>query len=133
MDTELITKRLHISGLTPSISVADLSRRLSAFGNVKELDGFGKLDALGQPRKFGYVTLEGTKGQLAKCEHYILCERLLSKCVDGRYKCLEWFDMEGYETACWVRKTRLSRTVCLVIYFTYLSPLTSKYFTCLSG
>ena len=78
MDTQLIAKGLHISGLTPSISVADLSRRLSAFANVKELDGFGKLDTLGQPRKFGCVTLEGTKGQLAKCEYYTSCERLLS-------------------------------------------------------
>jgi len=68
MDTGFITKRLHISGLTPSITQADLISRLSSFGTVKELDGFGKLDGLGQPRKFGYVTLEGTKGQLAKCE-----------------------------------------------------------------
>lgn len=68
MDTELVTKRLHISGLTPAITAADLSRRLSTFGAVKDLDGFGKLDALGQPRNFGYVTLEGSKVQLAKCE-----------------------------------------------------------------
>jgi len=70
MDTRLIlTKRLHLSGLTPSITQADLISRLSSFGAVKDLDVFGKLDALGQPRKFGYVTLEGTKAQLAKCEH----------------------------------------------------------------
>jgi hypothetical protein len=69
MDTGLITKRLHISGLTPSITQTDLVSRLSSFGTVKDLDGFGKLDGLGQLRKFGYVTLEGTKEQLAKCEH----------------------------------------------------------------
>lgn len=68
MESELVTKRLHISGLTPSITSAELSRRLSAFGTVKDLDGFGTLDALGQPRKFAYVTLEGTKAHLAKCE-----------------------------------------------------------------
>lgn len=70
MESELITKRLHISGLTPSITAAELSRRLSTFGTVKGLDGFGKLDALDQPRKFAYVTLEGSKAQLAKCELY---------------------------------------------------------------
>ncbi|KAH7910241.1 hypothetical protein BJ138DRAFT_1009253 [Hygrophoropsis aurantiaca] len=64
---EPITKRLHVSGLTPAISADDLSRRLSGFGSVKALDGFGKLDDLGQPRKYGYVTIETTKGQLAKC------------------------------------------------------------------
>ncbi|KAH7923702.1 hypothetical protein BV22DRAFT_1196524 [Leucogyrophana mollusca] len=64
---EPVIKRLHVSGLTPAISPDDLSRRLSGFGTVKVLDGFGKLDGLGQPRKYGYVTLETTKGQLAKC------------------------------------------------------------------
>ncbi|KAK0202997.1 hypothetical protein DFS33DRAFT_1344195 [Desarmillaria ectypa] len=64
---ETITKRLHISGLTPSLSPADLSKRLSTFGTVKALDGFGLLDGVGQPRKFGYATLEATPAQLAKC------------------------------------------------------------------
>ncbi|KAG1738445.1 uncharacterized protein EDB91DRAFT_461389 [Suillus paluster] len=68
MSTETITKRLHISGLTtPAITPADLSKRLSAFGRVISLDGFGKLDALGQPRPFGYATIEGRKTDLAKC------------------------------------------------------------------
>ncbi|KAK0192347.1 hypothetical protein F5146DRAFT_1136115 [Armillaria mellea] len=62
-----ITKRLHISGLTPSLSPADLSKRLSTFGTVKALDGFELLDGVGQPRKFGYATLEATPAQLAKC------------------------------------------------------------------
>ncbi|KAH9995412.1 hypothetical protein BJV74DRAFT_883926 [Russula compacta] len=62
-----ITKRLHISGLTPAISSDDLSRRLGTFGSVTALDGQGKLDALGQPRKFAYVTLETTKTQLSRC------------------------------------------------------------------
>jgi hypothetical protein len=74
MDGELVTKRLHISGLTPAITAADISRRLSTFGTVKDLDGFGNFDGLGQPRKFGYVTLEGSKIQLAKCEYFhLLC------------------------------------------------------------
>ncbi|KAG2012187.1 hypothetical protein CC2G_012222 [Coprinopsis cinerea AmutBmut pab1-1] len=66
MDTP-ITKRLHISGLTPSITADDIAKRLSTFGTVKAVDGFGLLDAVGQPRKFGYVTIETTAGKLAKC------------------------------------------------------------------
>ncbi|KAG2366931.1 hypothetical protein BDR07DRAFT_1606528 [Suillus spraguei] len=68
MSTETITKRLHISGLTtPAITPADLAKRLGAFGRVISLDGFGKLDALGQPRPFGYATIEGRRTDLARC------------------------------------------------------------------
>ena len=70
---ELITKRLHVSGLTAALSSHDLERRLATFGSVTALDGFGKLDALGQPRKFAYVTLETTKSQLSKCMHSPAC------------------------------------------------------------
>jgi hypothetical protein len=66
MDTP-ITKRLIISGLTTSITANDISQRLTTFGTVKASDGFGLTDGLGQPRKFGYVTLETTTGKLAKC------------------------------------------------------------------
>ncbi|KAF9458871.1 hypothetical protein BDZ94DRAFT_1300909 [Collybia nuda] len=62
-----LTKRLHISGLTPALTPADLSTRLSTFGTVKAVDGFGLRDGLDQPRKFGYVTLETTAGKLARC------------------------------------------------------------------
>ncbi|GBE89508.1 hypothetical protein BKA93DRAFT_799943 [Sparassis latifolia] len=64
---EPIVKRLHVSGLTPAITPADLTQRLSSFGAVKAVDGFGVLDAVGLPRKFGYVTLETTKPKLARC------------------------------------------------------------------
>ncbi|KAH8111794.1 hypothetical protein DFH11DRAFT_1690240 [Phellopilus nigrolimitatus] len=64
---EPLTKRLHISGLTPQITPADLSARLSTFGTVNALDGYGKVDGLGQVRPYVYVTLETTKAQLAKC------------------------------------------------------------------
>ena len=77
MDTP-ITKRLIISGLTTSISADDISRRLSTFGTVKASDGFGLPDGLGQPRKFGYVTLETTTGKLAKCMPASL---LLNYCI----------------------------------------------------
>ncbi|KAH9926928.1 uncharacterized protein B0H18DRAFT_303671 [Fomitopsis serialis] len=65
---EIITKRLHISGLTPAITPDDLAKRLGSFGAVKAMDGFGLTDAVGQPRKFGYVTLEATKKNLGRCE-----------------------------------------------------------------
>lgn len=64
---EPITKRLHVSGLTPSITLTDLSTRLGMYGSITSLDKFGEMDALGQPRKFAYVTLETTKGKLGKC------------------------------------------------------------------
>ena len=67
MAEELITKRLHVSGLTPAISPADLSQKLGSFGAVKALDGFGALDVLGRPRPFGYVTIETTRPKLARC------------------------------------------------------------------
>lgn len=64
---EVVTKRMHISGLTPAITAKDLSDRLMSFGTVKSIDGFGLLDAVGQPRKFAYATMETTKGKLARC------------------------------------------------------------------
>jgi hypothetical protein len=67
MDSEVVTKRLHISGLTPALTIDDLSRRLGSYGSVKALDGFGKLDGLGQPRKYGYITLEAKASQIQKC------------------------------------------------------------------
>jgi len=62
-----VIKRLHISGLTPSISQQDLFQRLSTFANVKSLDGLGTLNAVGQPRKFAYATVEATPAKLSKC------------------------------------------------------------------
>ncbi|KAH6915634.1 hypothetical protein BKA70DRAFT_465787 [Coprinopsis sp. MPI-PUGE-AT-0042] len=64
---EPITKRVHIAGLTPAITADDISKRLSTFGTVKSVEGVGLLDGLGQPRKFGYVTIETTTGKLARC------------------------------------------------------------------
>jgi len=59
--------RLHISGLTPALTPEDLAKRLSSFGTVKSVDGFGLVDAVGEPRKFGYVTIEISEKKLAKC------------------------------------------------------------------
>lgn len=44
---------------------------MASFGKVKAMDGFDARDALGDPRKFAFVTMEiGTK-ELAKCESYL--------------------------------------------------------------
>ncbi|CAE6528750.1 unnamed protein product [Rhizoctonia solani] len=61
------TTRLHISGLTPAISASDLKQRFSTFGEVRDVDGVGKLDGVGRPRKFAYLTLETTQPKLARC------------------------------------------------------------------
>ncbi|KAI0730896.1 hypothetical protein C8Q76DRAFT_613906 [Earliella scabrosa] len=66
-DSQVITKRIHISGLTPAITAKDLSDRLASFGTVKSIDGFGLLDGVGKPRKFAYATMETTKAKLARC------------------------------------------------------------------
>jgi hypothetical protein len=71
-ETDLITKRLHVSGLTPAITADDLARRLGAYGSIKALDGFGLLDGVGRPRKFGYITMEGTKPQIQKCAYVVV-------------------------------------------------------------
>ncbi|KAG9318926.1 hypothetical protein JVU11DRAFT_1039 [Chiua virens] len=67
MSEPLLTKRLHVGGLTPSITPADLEHRLSSFGKVKTMDGFGARDALGDPRKFGFVTMEIGAKEFTKC------------------------------------------------------------------
>jgi len=64
---EKVLKRLHISGLTPSLSASDISSRFSSFGTVSNLSGFGSLDANGDPKKFAYLTLEATEEKLQKC------------------------------------------------------------------
>ena len=85
---EGITKRLHISGLTSHISRDDLVKRFSSFGTVKALDGLGKLDANGDLRPYAYVTIESTKGQLAKCEPSLLHSLFLFRprdCTHNRH------------------------------------------------
>lgn len=71
--TTTISKRLHISGLTPNISSKDLETRFASFGKVKALDGLGARDGNGDVRKFAYVTLEGTGAQVTKCASCLAC------------------------------------------------------------
>ncbi|KAJ6463670.1 hypothetical protein C8R47DRAFT_1157054 [Mycena vitilis] len=50
---------------------AELAKSLTAhfgkFGTVKSVDGLGKLDGVGLPRKFGFVSIEGSEASIAKC------------------------------------------------------------------
>ncbi|KAF8316606.1 hypothetical protein DL93DRAFT_744804 [Clavulina sp. PMI_390] len=66
-NTENVSKRLIISGLTPAIDANSLSQRLASFGTVHSLQGVGMLDANGAPRKFAHLTLETTPAKLRRC------------------------------------------------------------------
>lgn len=106
MTEEIITKRLHVSGLTPAITPADLSQKLGSFGSIKALDGFGKPDGLGHPRKFGYVTIETTKPKLARCTSLCALPRsyvrfMLTKFWRGRYELAERCYVERREAEDW--------------------------------
>ncbi|KAF5341144.1 hypothetical protein D9611_006021 [Ephemerocybe angulata] len=62
-----IVKRLHIGGLTPSTTLADLNKRLATFGTIEgDISGLGKVDAVGRTKNFVHVTLKTNVGQLAK-------------------------------------------------------------------
>jgi hypothetical protein len=69
----MITKRLHVSGLTPGLTPGltadDLEKRISSFGTIRAVDGFCLPDGSGQPRKNGYImiTIETTPAKLAIC------------------------------------------------------------------
>ncbi|KAF7308154.1 hypothetical protein HMN09_00663100 [Mycena chlorophos] len=78
--TTTTQKRLHIS-FQPSLpahisssstTTADLQTSLRAhfskFGNtVTAVDGLGALDGVGQPRRFGYVSVQGGEAGISKC------------------------------------------------------------------
>jgi hypothetical protein len=68
MDSAIVTKRFHISGLTPALSQAAMSDRLSSFATVKAFDGLGLSNGLDERRNFAFVTLEGTTSNLSRCE-----------------------------------------------------------------
>ncbi|KAJ7742779.1 hypothetical protein B0H16DRAFT_1664234 [Mycena metata] len=73
MSASTITKRLHIS-FTPSVPAngpeelaKSLTAHLGKFGTVKSVDGLGQLDGVGLPRKFGFVSIEGSEAGITKC------------------------------------------------------------------
>ncbi|KAK7024875.1 hypothetical protein R3P38DRAFT_3193794 [Favolaschia claudopus] len=68
-----LTKRLHIS-FAPSVPAngpEDLEKALTAhfgkFATVKSVEGLGKLDGVGVPRKFAYISLEGSEAGISRC------------------------------------------------------------------
>ncbi|ORX35300.1 hypothetical protein BD324DRAFT_632243 [Kockovaella imperatae] len=63
---ETVQKRLHVAGLIPSITPEHLKDRFKSFGTVNSVEWPGP-DALGQPRRFAYVSIESTLPQLKKC------------------------------------------------------------------
>lgn len=64
-----ITKRLHISGLTPQFSQDALRERLSTYGEVLDIVGSedSYVNGVGQRRPYAFATLRTTPQQLAKC------------------------------------------------------------------
>jgi hypothetical protein len=68
-----VTKRLHVSGLTTAFSEKDIIGRFSSFGTVQSLEGFGLTDALGQQRKFAYLTLQASQKDIDRCRSFKLC------------------------------------------------------------
>ena len=104
MSDSLVSKRLHISGLTTAISSHDLERRLANFGELTALDGFGKLDALGQPRNFAYVTLQTTKSQLSRCMCRAMAAQTPPPDYFVRYECTQRVHLERRKTTYWRSK-----------------------------
>ncbi|KAJ7154805.1 hypothetical protein C8R46DRAFT_1118471 [Mycena filopes] len=65
MSATTTTKRLHIS-FTPSVPASG-TRDPPKFATVKAVDGLGELDGVGVPKKFGFVSIEGSETNIAKC------------------------------------------------------------------
>jgi len=80
--TDIVTKRIHVGGLTPSITPAHIQDRFKSFGTVLDVeelkaDALGEsavfwrvtqLNLLGQPRPFTFFTIQTTRAQLVKCK-----------------------------------------------------------------
>lgn len=82
--SDIVTKRIHLGGLTPNITPAHIKDRFKSFGNVLDVeelgvDGLGgcpvhtsawgvRVDLTGQPRRFTYFTIQTTSSQLKKCK-----------------------------------------------------------------
>ena len=75
---DIILKRLYIGGLNANISREHLQDRFKSFGRVESVEWPGP-DALGQPRRFAYISLETTAEQYKKCELVPSLERRLKR------------------------------------------------------
>lgn len=69
MSGGVVTRRLHISGLTPGFSREALHERLATYGEVIDLEGCteGHVDAVGRRLPYAFVTLRTTPAQLTRC------------------------------------------------------------------
>lgn len=67
--SDVLVKRLHISGLTPHFSREALRERLESYGRVLDLVGCEDsfTNGVGQRRPYAFATMETTPSQLAKC------------------------------------------------------------------
>ncbi|KAF7310083.1 hypothetical protein MIND_00381600 [Mycena indigotica] len=63
----LAGKRRNSGGLGSADLKKSLATHFSKFGTVKSVDGLGQLDGVGQPRKFGYISIEGAEASITKC------------------------------------------------------------------
>ncbi|XP_052272322.1 nucleolar protein 8-like isoform X3 [Dreissena polymorpha] len=62
------TKRLHIGGLFPGVTEAELKERFSKFGTVTDVAVKSRKDSNGSPLKtFAYVSLKTNEADLKKC------------------------------------------------------------------
>ncbi|EOR01608.1 hypothetical protein E3P92_03279 [Wallemia ichthyophaga] len=60
-----VTRRLHIAGMTPSITLKDLENRFSRFGSVLSVEDCGR-DGNGDPRKYCFMNFQANQAQLNK-------------------------------------------------------------------
>jgi hypothetical protein len=103
----VVRKRLHVAGLTTTVSASDLSQRLGTFGTVIAVDGVGALDGLGRPRPFAYVTIEAKNSQLTRCTYSWFT--ILSRGIERfRHESVEWDNMEGSKASDRRSQTRFS-------------------------
>ncbi|KAE8230244.1 hypothetical protein CF326_g4760, partial [Tilletia indica] len=62
------TARLHVSGLNPDVTEAEVRARFTSFGEVLAVDGWpAGTNALGAPITYAFVTLRTTQGKLSRC------------------------------------------------------------------
>ncbi|GAA5974734.1 hypothetical protein JCM11641_007245 [Rhodosporidiobolus odoratus] len=70
LSSELVSKRIHVGGLAPSVTPKELVQRFSSFGTVQDgekgVDGLGK-NVNGLPRSFAFFTLETSEAKFARC------------------------------------------------------------------
>jgi hypothetical protein len=52
--TDIVTKRIHVGGLTPSITPAHIEDRFKSFGTVLDVEEL-KADALGESAVLGLI------------------------------------------------------------------------------